>query len=1058
MLNQLSATEKLAVAISSCVLAALALLACLKLTLAPSYTDFIVGNITWQANTKLQDIIAAPVFIAVLFFGFLFLSLQLVKQKKQFGSDYSVNFSNQLIWWSIPPFAAIFSLILGTTIDQTLFVISAVGISFIAITAAYNSSKLININPDIISLSAFAIILIGLIPLEIALILGRVPMRFVGDIKLASYEDATYILIGFGIAIGLFYAMRYPEKLARFLPRLVLIGQVGLPTLFLTLYPARLLQPNGGITKYQTTWGLKVLIVGMIMGGIFDVVRRHRKYSANTDGNWAYLFSPVALFALLIALKVGSTVPPHISPDDYHFGEMVLGWWSYLHGAIPYVDYLPPHGVVPDDLSAFLSFTFYDGTAGSFVDSGRLGYALLAFAAFISIYRFSGSIGLAFISTFFVGGYLTWLFFTPFLCLWFSRSLRANPGRWLSIWILTAPIVILGVPGQGLLLVTASGVMVANFAWRLLHSSEKRAWRDIGISLTILIVLGLVTPLGSMLFGAIRYVLENGPINQVAYGIPWSNSWNVGIKTGFVFEVIRMSWVAIPVALLAIVYANMKDQADRKNLLFPVIVILLFVLLLIPYSMGRIDAGGISRPGLAGVFGWAILLPIAAFGLLKPANKVSLMLLVAGLNATLNFTPLSFSNLVSAASAQIGTGPLRDGNSAGLSNIGKATVQDEHWDRLTRLNKLLNSKLAPNESYLDLTSRNAQYFYLNRRPVMAVTAPYNMVSPSQQQRAVAQLSQSLPNLALLEGTNIIHDGGGLALRNPYLYRFIVDNYVPRYEDGFIVGYKRTATQSNQELTIDIPIKSITDTNWDRGFHRLEPAIIVNDQSIISLIKVGNKIHIGNDEIRQVKRVWNEGSAIWLDGAHIESMVAGHPNKVLLAASSQMVAEYRISLFQRAFSQSDFQKIPVAWGKSEKSLKKKMTLIKSFDGINPSISHVIPENGNYKVNGVDPLLSFNISNFHLSGHDAGLLRFDFSCIGKTAEPRIQVFWWGDDHEGPFEASSVRFTADNGALIVPLDASPRWLTLKHIKGVRIDLDNASACSTFSVKNFGLFQRLF
>ena len=136
----------------------------------------------------------------------------------------------------------------------------------------------------------------------------------------------------------------------------------------------------------------------------------------------------------------------------------------------------------------------------------------------------------------------------------------------------------------------------------------------------------------------------------------------------------------------------------------------------------------------------------------------------------------------------------------------------------------------------------------------------------------------------------------------------------------------------------------------------------------------------------------------------------------------------------------------------------MTLTRSFDGISPSRHQLIPENGSYKVSGVDPVLSFDISSLGLLGRDASLLRFDFSCTGKSAEPRIQVFWWGDDHGGPFEASSVRFTADNGTIIIPHDTSPLWLTLKHTKGVRIELDNASACAAFSARIIQLFQRLF
>ena len=1055
-INKLSLTEKLAVIVSACTLAALALLLCLKLTLTPNYADFIVGNITWQAGTKFQDLIAGPVFIAVLFCGVLFFSLQLIKQKEQFGSDYTNKLSEQLIWWSIPSFAAIFGLILGTAIDEKIFAISAIGIIFIAIASTYNTSRKININPELFSITALAIILVAIIPLEIAIVFGRAPIKLVGDINLPRYEEMTYLVGGLGIIAGYFYTICYPKKLLQIFPKLFLIAQAGLLTLFITLYPARLSLKSGELIKYQTTIWLKILLIGIILWGIYDVINRYRKYSDSAE--WVKLVSPVALFALLIGLKAGITAAPQISPDDYHFGEILLGWWSYLHGVIPYVGHLPAHGLIGDDLTQVFSFIFYDGSAGSMLEAGRLSYAVLAFATFISIYIYSGSIGLAFVSTFFVGGLLNWLFLTPFICLWFSRPLRESPSKWLSTWILTIPIVILGVPPQGVLLVAASGVMASYFAWRFLRNPEQRVWTGIVISLTILITFGLLTPFVSMLFGSIRYVLENGAINQVAYGVPWALSWNSGAKAGFIFEAVRMSWVAIPIACLIMIYASRKDHVFQKTMHSPAIVVLLLALLLIPYSMGRIDPGGISRPGLAAIFGWAILLPIAAWEVIKSSSKVPLILLVACMSAALNFSPLSFSNFVLSTSSKIDAGPVRDGPSAGLYNVGVAYVQDEHWDRLTRLNALLKSKLSPEETYLDLTSRNAQYFYLNRRPVMAVTAPYNMVPPSQQKRAVELLLKNLPTLALLEGSNITHDGGGLALRNPYLYRFIVENYTPRFEDGFIIGYRKDKLPNEYNSTIDIAVKNINDENYHRGVHREKPIFIIDDPVVSSVIKIGDEVRIANGQTRKISYISNVNNSIILEGPSIDSLVGGYPNKIQVVFNPQTITEYRVLLLQKAFSQSELQKIPVAWGRSEQSLKNKMTLVKGFEKISPSFHHLIPGNGNYKVNGDDPLLSFDISNLGLSGRDAGLLRFDLSCLGQSAEPRIQLFWWGDNHVGPFETSSVRFTADNGTLIVPLDASALWLTLKHINGVRIDLDNPTACTSFSVKNIGFFQRVF
>lgn len=266
--------------------------------------------------------------------------------------------------------------------------------------------------------------------------------------------------------------------------------------------------------------------------------------------------------------------------------------------------------------------------------------------------------------------------------------------------------------------------------------------------------------------------------------------------------------------------------------------------------------------------------------------------------------------------------------------------------------------------------------------------------------------------------------------------------------------------------IEATVKNISDVTWDRGVHRQDSAIVVDNPYLLSLLTAGDSVKISTGEVRRVVKIAADTNAIWLDGARMETGIAGHPNKVQVAVTPQVKAEYTQALFQAAFSQTDFQKIPVSWGRSEKSLKKKMSLVKTLDGIPPALHQLLDDGGGYKVGGIDPSLSLDISNLALSGRDAGLLRFEFSCVNKAidsntqtkaTEPRIQVFWWGDSHEGPFEASSVRFTADDGVLIVPLDASPRWLLLEHLKGLRVDLDNASACSAIKIKDIALYRRI-
>lgn len=1071
MFRNLSIAELIATVIVSCGIAAFSMVLILKLHIDPTYPDFIVGSLAWYAGTKFQDLLAAPVFVGVLLLSIRILTGLICEINKRVCQKDKDDFTDQILWWSIPLIVTIVGLISGQIIGQpmneTLIYVFATCLLALSVISGYDLWRGKRLSPLIVGMAIMGILFFALIPLEIALVLGRVSTKSVEEINIYTYVILSYYLTASGILVVMVLAFRLPERLCLWIPRLLLIGQVGLPLFFLTLFPARLVEPGGSVHEYMTTGWLKILLVGMLVWGVADVLWHYKKFYQAGTKEWTILFSPIAVFGLIVALGLGNTVTPQISPDDYHFGERLLGWWGYLHGKIPYVDYIPTHGLV-DDWAGFLSLIFYDGTAATILEASRLGFALLALVAYLAVYRFLGGLGVAVVSILLLVKlgphvqYHQWLVLVPFLIIWISKSLRARPAKWLAVWLLTVPVVILIAPPQGLLLAVASTIIAFRSAW-LLWVRRERSWLwEIGSSLIILLVCALLIPLFPMLLGAIRYVFENGPINQVAYGLPWWLSWKAEGKLGLVvpliLEAIRMSWVAAPMVSLSLLLLNYKERA-RWELLSPAIVVILFTIFLIPYTMGRIDPGALSRPGLVAIFGWTVLIPVTAWPLIKPSNRTALVVLIALVGATLNYGSLyvlSFSSLVSAVSASTATGAIKDGKKVGLPNIGRGVVQDEQWDRLTRLNALLSKALPPGETYLDLTNHNAEYFYLNRQPSMAVTAPYNMVPLSQQQRAVADLSRNLPRLALLEANNILHDGGGLALRDPLLYRFVIDNYIPAWENGFVVGYRKQNGYSNEISSIHIPIKNLSDINWENGVHRREAAVLLSDATPLSAVSVGSQAMLGNGERRHITRIWAEGSAIWLDGAVLDPSKIGAPGFIKVSIDRKLESEFRLALLEKSFTTKELAEIPIAWGRSESSLIKRMELVGKIDQVSPSTHDMTLENGSYKIVGNDPQIIFDLSSAALSGHDTGLLRFEFLCLNQNAEPRIQVFWWGDEQTGPSEAASLKFTADDGVLIVPLDAYPRWLTLGKIQGVRIDLDNAAACGAIKVSNVALYQR--
>ncbi|MFL9963460.1 hypothetical protein PQR02_20795 [Paraburkholderia sediminicola] len=1057
MPNQLTNTEKTSVVVASASLAAAALALGLRLTLAPTYADFIVGSITWSASTKLQDLFAPLFFMAVLLAGLALLSAE-IRTLKNHNTQalYAQDLAEQLLWWSVPSVVTVAGLITGSSIDKTIQLVSAAGLLVLGVSAWLQADKPERVSPWVTGLSLFSAFLVALVPLEIALVMGRLPVAMGGHIDVVRYAKVSQLLIGV-LFLAVLASAFTPGLVLRVLPKSVLVGQLGLPLFFLTLYPARLALPDGSLTKYSTTWALKALVILLVVAGAIDVWRRYVGYCRDDRQSYKVLFSPLALFGLLIAFKFGNTIGPSISPNDYEFGQNLLGWWSYLKGVLPYVGYISPHGFMEDDLPGLLSVVFYDGTAASVFDANRLSSTLLALVAFLALFEFSGSLGLAFVSTFFIGGRTAFLFFTPFMCLWFSGALRARPARWLAVWLVTAPIVVLGVPPAGLLLAAASGVLALEAVWRMWRGREREDWKMLALVCVALLVLALVTPFAAMLIGAIRYVLDNGPINQVAYGIPWEISWNPGSpKSGLVFESIRMLWLGAPAFCLMMVYSGIRNRATKSVTFLPAVVVMLFALLLTPYSMGRIDPGDMSRAGLAAIFGWSVLIPVVAWHSALRFNRVALVVLVAGMSATLNYTTLVFSTAVSAVASSTPIGPLKNGAEVGMPNAGQAMVQDVQWARLVRLNTLLNSKLAPGVGYLDLTSHNAQTFYFGRPVTMAVTAAYNTAPVRQQQRAVERLSHDLPSVALLAADNITYDGGGLALRDPVLYRFAMDHYAPVWADGVILGFSGPAMGADQAHHLTVGIRNLTDDKWDRGVSRSEAALSLDMNTPMSAFAPGTQVRLRNGETRNVAKLSAEQHVIWLDGGSLDPAQAGYPGIFDVTLEPALQAEYRLTLQDAAFATQELGKIPVAWGRSDRSLSKKMTQVAALDASPLSAHDLKLESGVYKVTGANPQLSFDLSTSGVSGRAAGLLRFEFSCLDRRATPRFQIAWWGDQQSAPAGAAHLSFTGDDGVLIVPLDAYPRWLTLDRVRGLQMTVADPNACGAFAIRNVALYQR--
>ena len=427
---------------------------------APDYPDFLVGAITWQAATKFQDLASAPLFLL----GFLAAGLGAARLFQGVACiaapEYERSLVTALTWWLVPlgiGFGSVFSPSPNAIVPAVT--LGAVGAILTAIAARVHASSQ-ELTPTALGLGILATMLIGLAPFAIATIQDRLPIfPFLPRFEWAARVGGTLFIAA---AVYFFYHCHVGgAALTRSVMRLLVIGQLFLAPFYLLLMPDLYLVESDRPVFRPAAW-LWVLSGGLVLVSMLDVLVRYRRNRDTQTRDLTQFLSPWALFGLILLLRLAITAPPHVWADDYHFGESLLGWWSFWeYGKLPYIDYISPHGIFGDDIGGLLSLVLYDGTAATIAEADRIAAALTLLVAFLALARAIDNIGLAFVGVLLFGliaRKLGLLLLVPFLCYWIWRCSRQSHDllNSLSWWLISSALLVLAVPAQGLIAVLAT--------------------------------------------------------------------------------------------------------------------------------------------------------------------------------------------------------------------------------------------------------------------------------------------------------------------------------------------------------------------------------------------------------------------------------------------------------------------------------------------------------------------------------------------------------------------------------------------------------------------------
>jgi hypothetical protein len=961
------------------------------------YPQFIAGAITWRAGSKSQDYYLLLGAIFGFLAAFLILLLLAGRIRKRIASSAIADFHALIVFASLPAILWFGRLFLTKTPSPSLAGLSVLLVGLVLLFAMVATLKDITFEDpthfsDIVSSSVLIAVWSVLGGTAFVLAVSRLGIAFNhGSLGSDAGFIRNSILASTAIGVAILVWAWFPrvttaEPLRSRLRLLLVLSQCISPWFFLILLSTPWIQEGRRFYGYSMKPAGWIAIGLLILIAYIDLWRRWDFKPSSTESHTTSALSPVCLVGLLLYIKLDIVGLPILPGDDFHFGNLLLPWWSWsVHNMIPFWDEAPTRGLV-NYVQGVLSSTLFDGSPAAFGPASPFaatGYLLFCywvvarsigvFAAFMAFLLMPLDLGLGVIN----------MVMTATLCILCELYFTVAPSRWLTAWIGMGILAVLFAAAQGGLLIVATVPLGLLATLNALRHERTRLLKYLGVLAVALAVLSVLSPLGKMLIGAIHYVLDQSRIDSVAHGIEWAQGWNPAgsIINQVLWESARASWIVVAIMAGVIVIVSVIAPASerRKRLLVFAIPIFILMVLFVFRAAGRIDAGVMSRLGTASKWALSLLLPIlliAAYGKRHRAIVFGICFFLAAI-INHDFTPFDVKGLLLRASdvlpAPVG---VVKGNDLGLPNLGDVIVDPGRLKRLQTIKRVLNIVVEPGETYLDLTNRSAEYFYLGYRPAIESERVYNLVSEDQQLRAVKNFENTPPPIVLAGPDVILADGGTSAYRSHLLYRYLLARYVPVSVEGMIY--------------------------------------MVRPDRLSRLAGYG------------------DAQNLFDDGA-------------------------RLLLLDAVFRMKSIDELPVAWGRSLATLSPQLRQVQTIGPDLPLLLNSVKDigGGQYQIVGPAPSLTFDISRWNFNGREAGILTFAFSCGNSNKKPLVEVFW-GAPATGPKEPTVVRLVAENGDLVVPLDAAPRWLLAKEISSLGFAIADPAQCPEFSITNIQLWQR--
>lgn len=499
---------------------------------------------------------------------------------------------------------------------------------------------------------------------------------------------------------------------------------------------------------------------------------------------WAYFCSRKecriypTTFVMAAMLRVFTQPEGLLSMDYFHNGEITLPMQQLMsYHKLPYLDLIPIHGLC-DYYYGLIDYLFFDGSYLSLNAAKIVGDLAMAFLlALVICYFMEHRAGIL----------LVWLFM-PFLVktagmrylflfilffVLFSKKLEKLD--FLYAWVLLSIFAIAWNASIGGTAALAFLPLVLCRSIPKLGENCKEILHRPGMLLRWLFLIAFGIAFIPLFLQIVIYLKDNTGTTLYVNGMAmFEKEINIAGTFGFLLPL-----------LFCLYFALKKEKRAAGQFM----TLLICYLVLVNYAFVRFDEGG--RALVLTIF-FSIL--IAAV-LLYEHKKWIMILILGSLALWLSQdAPLVTADslcLIKEVPASVDTtiggkeiaDPVVYVTDAGIPNMGTGFVQGNTLQSLQNIGTVLQAEVTDGKTWLDATNAVANAVLFDRECFFPFTSVYNISNRTMQEKAIAQLSENLPDLILL-APYIQFDEATFSDRSILLYDYLLEqDYVPyKYEN------------------------------------------------------------------------------------------------------------------------------------------------------------------------------------------------------------------------------------------------------------------------------------